>query len=64
MRAEERYERGARYDDGGRPSRYEDRRQVYRQEGRNYRKELLERFADMDFEEHEFSRGHSNRDYE
>lgn len=34
----------------------EDRRggesQSYRQEGKNYRKELLERFADMDFEDH------------
>lgn len=32
--------------------RYYRENQTYRNEGRNYRQELLERFADMDFEDH------------
>lgn len=43
-----------------RESRYSEERKLEpkHQEGRNYRKELLERFADMDFEEHHEFRSH------
>lgn len=52
-----RYPEDHRFDD----RRYVEERKAIeksKQEGRNYRKELLERFADMDFEEHHDFRTH------
>lgn len=60
---EERRPEDRRFDERRREERRfgNERRQdnpSYRNEGRNYRQELLERFADMDFEDHHEYRDH------